>query len=123
MEAKIEHSKTMRDKFIQMRPLLKDRNVISDCETQIKEYQKYIDYFTEELHRLEARSSTIDTDTEKPASDQRSDLPPRSSSMVPSATVLPNKDANKKKYSNLGKIASHFYFILFISHNLLFKIF
>ncbi|KAI8877450.1 hypothetical protein K501DRAFT_230241 [Backusella circina FSU 941] len=107
LEAKIEHSKTMRDKFIQMRPLLKDRNVISDCETQIKEYQKYIDYFTEELHRLEARSSTqLDTDPEKVTSDTRSELPPRSSSMVTPATVLPAKEGNKKKYSNLDLLMS-----------------
>ncbi|KAG1538088.1 hypothetical protein G6F51_009985 [Rhizopus arrhizus] len=55
LKAKIEHNRIMRDKFIQMRPLLKDKNVISDCETQIKEYQKYIDYFTEELARIESK--------------------------------------------------------------------
>ncbi|KAG2233150.1 hypothetical protein INT48_001643 [Thamnidium elegans] len=90
LEAKIEHSRTMRDKFIQMRPLLKDRNVISDCETQIKEYQKYIDYFTEELHRLEAKQHDNASDSgseskQSPIIQQRhlqSEHPPRSSSMA-----------------------------------------
>ena len=109
MEAKIEHSRTMRDKFIQMRPLLKDRNVISDCETQIKEYQKYIDYFTEELHRLEAKQqdNASDSGSESPKIQQHlqnpnSEHPPRSSSM---ATGTPTALAvsKKKKYSNLGK--------------------
>lgn len=108
----------MRDKFIQMRPLLKGRNVISDCETQIKEYQKYIDYFTEELHRLEAKQNenTSDSGSESkpsPVIQQRSiqaqsEHPPRTSSMAQNASdttnvvAVPPKD-DKKKYSNLGK--------------------
>lgn len=114
MEAKIEHSRTMRDKFIQMRPLLKDRNVISDCETQIKEYQKYIDYFTEELHRLEAKQqdNASDSSSETKQSpiiqhqlNPNSEHPPRSSSMTTNstATTVVQKNDNKKKYSNLGK--------------------
>lgn len=117
----------MRDKFIQMRPLLKDRNVISDCETQIKEYQKYIDYFTEELHRLEAKQSENASDSGSSAAPSpiiqqnnslsasnlntpNSEHPPRSSSMARSpdaAAIVPinpsGSNNNKKKYSNLGK--------------------
>lgn len=113
MEAKIEHSRTMRDKFIQMRPLLKDRNVISDCETQIKEYQKYIDYFTEELHRLEAKQqdNASDSGSEKQSPviqhqlNANSEHPPRSSSMATNPTpIVPAKKDDKKKYSNLGKV-------------------
>lgn len=89
----------MRDKFIQMRPLLKDKNVISDCETQIKEYQKYIDYFTEELHRLEAKE---DNSVESsPQLSVPSSHPPRTSSMSANVTTLVQSD-NKTKYSNLG---------------------
>lgn len=114
----------MRDKFIQMRPLLKDRNVISDCETQIKEYQKYIDYFTEELHRLEAKQqdNASDSGSESKQSpiiqhqqNSQSDHPPRSSSMANTATTLvPSqiKD-DKKKYSNLGNLLyAHLYKII-----------
>ncbi|CAO3614558.1 unnamed protein product [Mucor hiemalis] len=107
----------MRDKFIQMRPLLKDRNVISDCETQIKEYQKYIDYFTEELHRLEAKQqdNASDSSSETKQSpiiqhqlNPNSEHPPRSSSMTTNstATTVVQKNDNKKKYSNLDLLMS-----------------
>jgi classical protein kinase C len=101
-----------------MRPLLKGRNVISDCETQIKEYQKYIDYFTEELHRLEAKQNENASDSSSeskpsPVIQQRSiqaqsEHPPRTSSMATNisdaATVVAVPPKNdKKKYSNLGK--------------------
>ncbi|KAI8087376.1 hypothetical protein BDF21DRAFT_358843 [Thamnidium elegans] len=120
LEAKIEHSRTMRDKFIQMRPLLKDRNVISDCETQIKEYQKYIDYFTEELHRLEAKQHDNASDSgseskQSPIIQQRhlqSEHPPRSSSMATTSnsaiTMVASQTSKdcKKKYSNLDLLMS-----------------
>ena len=80
-----------------MRPLLKDKNVISDCETQIKEYQKYIDYFTEELHRLEAKEESQD---QLSIPQQH---PPRTSSMTTNVTTLVQPGSNKTKYSNLGK--------------------
>jgi hypothetical protein len=76
-----------------MRPLLKDKNVISDCETQIKEYQKYIDYFTEELARIESKKELSPQLTPNLQ-------PPRTSSMAhPLTAVTPIKT----KYSNLGK--------------------
>ncbi|KAI8979406.1 hypothetical protein BDF20DRAFT_503174 [Mycotypha africana] len=120
LEAKIEHSRTMRDKFIQMRPLLKDKNVISDCDTQIKEYQKYIDYFTEELHRLEAKqqlSSSEEkgyTSSTAEQAQQKSENPPRSSSMPPginggtatNTTAAIQAKMGKKKYSNLDLLMS-----------------
>lgn len=126
MEAKIEHSRTMRDKFIQMRPLLKDRNVISDCETQIKEYQKYIDYFTEELHRLEAKQQDSDSGSEKsPVIQQhqlhvQSEHPPRSSSMVSSNPTAIVSTSSKKKYSNLGKKKGLNHTSIFENTNLIF---
>ncbi|KAG1157612.1 hypothetical protein G6F37_006550 [Rhizopus arrhizus] len=100
LEAKIEHNRIMRDKFIQMRPLLKDKNVISDCETQIKEYQKYIDYFTEELHRLEAKEESQD---QLSIPQQH---PPRTSSMTTNVTTLVQPGSNKTKYSNLDLLMS-----------------
>lgn len=50
----------MRDKAKQLKPLLTDRNAISQCETEIRECQKYIDYFTEELAKVESRKDTIE---------------------------------------------------------------
>jgi hypothetical protein len=45
----------MRDKAIQLKPLLTDRNALSQCDTEIKECQKYIDYFHDELAKIESR--------------------------------------------------------------------
>ncbi|CEG84834.1 hypothetical protein RMATCC62417_18586 [Rhizopus microsporus] len=55
----------MRDKAYQLRPLLTDKNALSQCENEIKECQKSIDYFTEELLKIESRkdSDTTETDT------------------------------------------------------------
>ncbi|KAI9025066.1 hypothetical protein CLU79DRAFT_827118 [Phycomyces nitens] len=125
----IERNKTMRDKASQMRPLLRDRNAISQCETEIKEYQKYIDYFSEELHRLQARtgqssyqrSNSDEGDNiplETPVSTRgitptsnaghsgqvqtSRGVPPRSSSMA----TLQKEEPEKKKYSNLDLLTS-----------------
>ncbi|ORE11999.1 hypothetical protein BCV72DRAFT_300331 [Rhizopus microsporus var. microsporus] len=110
LEAKIEHNRIMRDKFIQMRPLLKDKNVISDCETQIKEYQKYIDYFTEELHRLELRQEEGPPENNEDAPQRTlalpQDHPPRTSSITANVTALVQSVSNKKKYSNLDLLMS-----------------
>ncbi|KAI9320612.1 kinase-like domain-containing protein [Dichotomocladium elegans] len=56
LQSKIDHNKVVRDRAIHLRSLLKDQNSISQCDTQIKESQKYIDYFSEELHKLHTRS-------------------------------------------------------------------
>ncbi|CEG66545.1 Putative AGC/PKC protein kinase [Rhizopus microsporus] len=100
----------MRDKFIQMRPLLKDKNVISDCETQIKEYQKYIDYFTEELHRLTLRQEEGPPENNENAPQGTlalpQDHPPRTSSITANVTSLIQSVSNKKKYSNLDLLMS-----------------
>jgi hypothetical protein len=45
----------MRDKAIQLKPLLTDRNALSQCDTEIRECQKYIDYFHDELAKIELR--------------------------------------------------------------------
>ncbi|KAI8087822.1 kinase-like domain-containing protein [Gilbertella persicaria] len=60
LKAKIAQNERMRDKAYQLKPLLTDRNALSQCETEIKECQKYIDYFTEELAKIESRNDTED---------------------------------------------------------------
>ncbi|KAG0175116.1 Serine/threonine kinase [Apophysomyces sp. BC1015] len=121
LQAKIEQNKQMRDKAIQIRKLSKDRNVVSQCDTQIKEAQKYIDYFAEELHKVQTRSSRSsfnrNSSDEYPASETshldtpameltaspvsaNQDRPPRSSSMV-SVT-----QQERKRYSNLDLLTS-----------------
>ncbi|KAI8644424.1 kinase-like domain-containing protein [Parasitella parasitica] len=61
LRAKIVQNERMRDKAYQLKPLLTDRNALSQCETEIRECQKYIDYFTEELAKIETKKE-LDND-------------------------------------------------------------
>ncbi|KAG2220158.1 hypothetical protein INT45_013856, partial [Circinella minor] len=95
LQAKIDKNKQLRDKAIQMRKLLLDSNVQAQCDTQIKEHQKYVDYFSEELVKLQTRTNRTSQDdlssptTPNASADTESDpsqsssmaAPPRSSSM------------------------------------------
>jgi hypothetical protein len=77
----------MRDKAYQLKPLLTDRNALSQCETEIRECQKYIDYFTEELFRLTSKSG------HEPSTE----------------SVADTRDV--KKYSTLGKYHPYYNYI------------
>lgn len=58
LRAKIVQNERMRDKAYQLKPLLTDRNALSQCDTEIKECQKYIDYFNDELAKMESRKDS-----------------------------------------------------------------
>ncbi|GAA5799034.1 hypothetical protein HPULCUR_004443 [Helicostylum pulchrum] len=58
LRAKIVQNERMRDKAYQLKPLLTDRNALSQCDTEIKECQKYIDYFNDELTKMESRKDS-----------------------------------------------------------------
>jgi hypothetical protein len=47
----------LKKKAIELRQILRDRNAQLQCDTQIRESQRYIDYFTEELRRLQTKGS------------------------------------------------------------------
>lgn len=83
----------MRDKAYQLRPLLTDKNALSQCENEIKECQKSIDYFTEELLKIESRKDSDTTETD--ASSHTTHHTSTSNPSVEHPTV--------KKYSTLGK--------------------
>ncbi|GAN05515.1 candidate protein kinase C [Mucor ambiguus] len=57
VQAKIDQNTHLRKKAIELRQILKDRNAQLQCDTQIRESQRYIDYFTEELRRLQTKGS------------------------------------------------------------------
>lgn len=57
VQSKIEQNTHLKQKAIELREILRDRNAQLQCETQIKESQRYIDYFGEELRRLQAKGS------------------------------------------------------------------
>ncbi|KAG1169309.1 hypothetical protein G6F70_003717 [Rhizopus microsporus] len=64
LKEKIKRNERMRDKAYQLRPLLTDKNALSQCENEIKECQKSIDYFTEELLKIESRKDSDTTETD-----------------------------------------------------------
>ncbi|KAI9474879.1 hypothetical protein BDB00DRAFT_943563 [Zychaea mexicana] len=115
LQAKIDKNKQLRDKAIQMRELLVDRNGRAQCETQIKEHQKYVDYFSEELHKLQTRTHRTSSDdlaspttpnasaadNDSPAQSPSMSAPPRSSSMPSS-----KEESSKKKYTNLDLLTT-----------------
>ncbi|CAO3647232.1 unnamed protein product [Cunninghamella echinulata] len=55
--ARIEQNERVRDTARNMRRLLIDRNALSQCDTEIRRAQMYIDYFTEEVQRLQNRTN------------------------------------------------------------------
>ncbi|OAD65961.1 protein kinase C [Phycomyces blakesleeanus NRRL 1555(-)] len=56
LNSKIEQNTHMRDKAIQLRGMLEDHNAQKQCDTQIKESERYISYFSAELRRIKHRS-------------------------------------------------------------------
>jgi adenylosuccinate synthase len=118
LELKINQNKMYRDKAMQMRRIIQDRNAQMQCDTEIKEYQKYIDYFSEEIRKLRqkpSRSSTQSSDSgvETAAAASASSRDPASSPMVASASTNAGAakvgggfEPEKRKYSNLGEWVS-----------------
>ncbi|KAI9484761.1 kinase-like domain-containing protein [Zychaea mexicana] len=64
IKAKIERNEQIRDKAIEMGRLLEDKTAKEQCETQIKESEKYVAYLHEELQQLVENTSTGLTETE-----------------------------------------------------------
>jgi hypothetical protein len=97
----------MRDKAYQLKPLLTDRNALSQCDTEIRECQKYIEYFTEELAKMENKKELDNDPSTIGAADGNlttndGSIPPRTSNIQ---TSLDNHQV--KKYSTLGN-AKHY---------------
>ncbi|KAG0183950.1 Serine/threonine kinase [Apophysomyces sp. BC1034] len=61
LETKLEQNTQLRDKAIELRRMLEDRNAQLQCDTQVKEFQRYVDYFSEELGKLRRRTSSKPT--------------------------------------------------------------
>jgi classical protein kinase C len=120
----------LKKKAIELRQILKDRNAQLQCDTQIRESQRYIDYFTEELKKLQTKGSRASFVSMQPLlqSDltwpQESSTATNSNSMADtsvsespthtiqssyfpqSSTPTSEEDEAQKRYTNLGKIES-----------------
>lgn len=59
VQLKIEQNTHLREKAIELRKILLDRNAQLHCDTHIKDCQRYIDYFTEELRRLQVKGDRL----------------------------------------------------------------
>ncbi|KAJ2955208.1 hypothetical protein NQZ79_g8761 [Umbelopsis isabellina] len=100
LKVKLDQNVYMRDKAIQLRKMLKDRNAQLQCDTQIKESQKYIDYFSEEMLKLQNRSDfERSSPLNSPQSPTATTVPPRSSSK-------PVAEGEKKRETNLDLLKS-----------------
>jgi hypothetical protein len=103
-----------RDKAMQIRRIIQDRNAQMQCDTEIKEYQKYIDYFSEEIRKLRqkpSRSSTQSNDsgfdmaaaTSVTSKEQGSSPIISNAGMNVGSAKTGSSEPEKRKYSNLGE--------------------
>ncbi|KAI7871614.1 kinase-like domain-containing protein [Spinellus fusiger] len=58
---KMETNHRMRDKALELRLLLKDKNAQSQCDAQIKASERYMNYFSQELRRIKQSHARPDT--------------------------------------------------------------
>ncbi|OZJ01641.1 hypothetical protein BZG36_05292 [Bifiguratus adelaidae] len=57
LQGKINQHRVFLNKAIEVRGLLRDDNARAQCETEIRELQRSIDYFSEEYNRLQLKSA------------------------------------------------------------------
>ncbi|ORZ06077.1 kinase-like domain-containing protein [Absidia repens] len=100
--SRIEQNERVRDTAKHMRRLLTDRNALSQCDTEIKKAQMYIDYFTDEVHKLKNRSGK--SATEEPLNTSVNNQSSGSLSTVPTDNNASNA---KKRYSTLDLLTTN----------------
>ncbi|CAO3617229.1 unnamed protein product [Mucor fragilis] len=107
LKAKIVQNERMRDKAYQLKPLLTDRNALSQCDTEIRECQKYIDYFTEELAKM-ATKKELDTDHSNGSAADGHLNPHDGSTPLRTSSIGPSPDSHHpvKKYSTLDLLTT-----------------
>ncbi|KAI9322587.1 kinase-like domain-containing protein, partial [Dichotomocladium elegans] len=72
LQDRINKNKTVREAAIRMRSAHKDPILIAQIDTQIREAEKYTEYFSEELHKLQTRRSAS---TSSHSAEQSGNLP------------------------------------------------
>ncbi|CEP06939.1 hypothetical protein [Parasitella parasitica] len=104
LRGKIVQNERMRDKAYQLKPLLTDRNALSQCETEIRECQKYIEYFTDELAKMESKKDLSDDvgSGSAAAGGQQPPLNPAPASRTTAGTAASAEGQQVKKYSTLA---------------------
>ncbi|KAG2203913.1 hypothetical protein INT47_007496 [Mucor saturninus] len=106
LKAKIAQNERMRDKAYQLKPLLTDRNALSQCDTEIRECQKYIDYFHDELVKLESRKDADTSNTLLNTNKDQTQSAKRLSGNEPSPRPSSTEGRDIKKYSTLDLLTT-----------------
>ncbi|KAI8969746.1 kinase-like domain-containing protein [Pilobolus umbonatus] len=60
---KMEQTILVMNKAVELRKVLKDRNAQLQCDSQIRQYQRFLDYFDAELEKLKTRSESEETES------------------------------------------------------------
>ncbi|KAI7899788.1 kinase-like domain-containing protein [Cokeromyces recurvatus] len=102
VQSKIEQNTQLKNKAIELRKFLQDRNAQRQCDTQIRESQRYIDYFTEELKRLKIKSNRASYISIKSHDNSQQDNQSVVKSPIPiSFEEKEEEEAVTKRFSNL----------------------
>ncbi|KAG2218106.1 hypothetical protein INT45_000029 [Circinella minor] len=109
IKIKIEQNEQIRDKAIEMSRILKDKTAKEQCETQIKESEKYVAYLYEELQQLnnvgltETGSSISDSSSSSNSTSRRQSIFKRMSVPVQSiGKIAATTTAEEGVVSSMG---------------------
>lgn len=106
IKTKIERNEKIRDKAKELRNVLEDKNAQAQCETQIKESEKYVDYLNSELQLLQEQASAI-VDQASNSSGAKVSLSSSNGTSIGESSSLPSdKERRKTKRTSLGNIRS-----------------
>lgn len=104
IKTKIERNEKIRDKAKELRNVLEDKNAQAQCETQIKESEKYVDYLNSELQLLQEQASAI-VDQASNSSGAKVSLSSSNGTSIGESSSLPSdKERRKAKRTSLGKL-------------------
>lgn len=87
--------------------MLEDKNAQAQCETQIKESEKYVDYLNSELQLLQEQanaSASAIVDQASNSSGAKVSLSSNGTSIGESSSLPSDKERRKTKRTSLGKI-------------------
>lgn len=105
IKSKIERNEKIRDKAKELRNVLEDKNAQAQCETQIKESERYVDYLNSELQLLQEQASTSTSaiiDQASNSSGAKVSLSSNGTS-IGESSLPSDKERRKTKRTSLGK--------------------
>lgn len=55
VKTKIKQNKKLKDKAVELRKVLKDKNALAQCDAEINQTEKYLEYLHKELAQLDLK--------------------------------------------------------------------